>query len=416
MLNKGLIISFTSVICLLVVGVSFTNGYNKVSVSKRHITSMASPMQFFTGGFPFFETDKESNRKFRRTIFTKTDWMNHRSSSRYFRELKKMPQSIVLRGLASQAFAVGLFATVIVIYNILIETKILSHFPLLSLPSLPFSLTSSALSLLLVFRTNAAYSRWKDARIAWGMVSARSYDLIRQTVSWIKRDDLRMSIVQYTSAYSRCLKWELTHKGSEINLIDELSGILEKSEIDKILTSRYRSQWVLTKITDLLGLSDIPPNVMTHMDRGMCEISSASSTCDRIYSTPIPLVYTRHTARFLLIWLLTVPVALYHEFSFNQKWMVPIIAFLNSIFLFGIEELGVQIEEPFSILPLSNICLDIQRVGEEALNQVNLSWRQKTSIPQKRDFAVDGRNITGFGTVKSDVETIGDFNSTAQHQ
>jgi predicted membrane chloride channel (bestrophin family) len=330
-----------------------------------------------------------------------------------------MPKSLVLRGLASQAFSVGLFAAGIVVYNMLVEIKILSHFPLLSLPALPFSLTSSALSLLLVFRTNAAYSRWKGARIAWGIISARSYDLIRQTASWIKRDDLRVSIVQFASAYSRCLKWELTHKGNEKNFVDDLSGILTKNEIDKISSSRYRSQRILTMITELLGLSDMPPNVLTHIDRGVCEITSAASTCDRIYSTPIPLVYTRHTARFLLIWLLTVPVALYHEFSFNQKWMVPIIAFLNSIFLFGIEELGVQIEEPFSILPLANICLDIQRVGEEALNLANWPRKQTESVAAAAvtnlDFDVNARNVTSFGLLKSDYEiVVGDFNSTIQ--
>jgi predicted membrane chloride channel (bestrophin family) len=225
--------------------------------------------------------------------------------------------------------------------------------------------------------------------------------------------------VQFASAYSRCLKWELTHKGNEKNFVDDLSGILTKNEIDKIASSRYRSQRILTMITELLGLSDMPPNVMTHIDRGVCEITSAASTCDRIYSTPIPLVYTRHTARFLLIWLLTVPVALYHEFSFNQKWMVPIIAFLNSIFLFGIEELGVQIEEPFSILPLANICLDIQRVGEEALNLA--SWPRKqeaaasSSSVTKLDFDVNARNVTSFGLLKSDHKSvIGDFNSTIQ--
>jgi predicted membrane chloride channel (bestrophin family) len=39
-----------------------------------------------------------------------------------------------------------------------------------------------ALSLLLVFRTNAAYSRWDEARKMMGMVLNRSRDLIRQVM------------------------------------------------------------------------------------------------------------------------------------------------------------------------------------------------------------------------------------------
>ncbi len=44
----------------------------------------------------------------------------------------------------------------------------------------PFSLTSFALSLLLVFRTNTSYARWQEARSIWGGVTNRSRDILRQ--------------------------------------------------------------------------------------------------------------------------------------------------------------------------------------------------------------------------------------------
>ena len=43
-----------------------------------------------------------------------------------------------------------------------------------------FNLTSFALSLLLVFRTNTSYSRWLYARKVWGGILNRSRDLVRQ--------------------------------------------------------------------------------------------------------------------------------------------------------------------------------------------------------------------------------------------
>ncbi len=42
------------------------------------------------------------------------------------------------------------------------------------------ALTSPALSLLLVFRTNASYERWDSARKMWGLVLNRSRDMVRQ--------------------------------------------------------------------------------------------------------------------------------------------------------------------------------------------------------------------------------------------
>lgn len=47
----------------------------------------------------------------------------------------------------------------------------------------PFNLTSFVLSLLLVFRTNASYGRWDNARKIWGAVTNRTRDLMRQVVS-----------------------------------------------------------------------------------------------------------------------------------------------------------------------------------------------------------------------------------------
>ena len=44
----------------------------------------------------------------------------------------------------------------------------------------PLSLTSFALSLLLVFRTNTSYGRWNEARVIWGGITNRSRDIVRQ--------------------------------------------------------------------------------------------------------------------------------------------------------------------------------------------------------------------------------------------
>ena len=46
-----------------------------------------------------------------------------------------------------------------------------------ALPGALHSLTAGSLSLLLVFRTNAAYDRWWEARKAWGLVLAASREL-----------------------------------------------------------------------------------------------------------------------------------------------------------------------------------------------------------------------------------------------
>ena len=77
--------------------------------------------------------------------------------------------------------------------------------------------------------------------------------------------------------------------------------------------------------------------------------------------TPIPLGYTRYSVRFLWIWLSLLPFALvrtFNDFGVNTWWadkpqpvLLLAMGFISFIFL-SIEDIAVQIEEPFAILPL----------------------------------------------------------------
>ena len=360
----------------------------------------------------FFYTDKETNRKYRRTVFNRYDWKQHRNSNRYFREVANMPNSLILRGLGIPTMIVTVFSWLIVCHNVLVERyglKLWPNWPILSFPSLPFTLLSSALGLLLVFRTNVAYARWKDGRISWSMVSARSLDLMRQCLMWMSDDRSKSRLVRYTVAFAKTMKWHLGHQGNDRRLQGDLEGVLTSKEIEQLLASRGRVQWTMMKIGEEIRESKLVPNLQSHIDKGVCEMTSAFFTCDRIFTTPIPLMYTRHTARFLLMWLLTTPMSLYHEFRRTEKvaipFVIPIISFFSAIFLFGIEELGVQIEEPFSILPLANICNNIQYTGEEFLDNANIAWIHADDKGDKSD-AVDAVNSNSPSIDNASLPTV----------
>jgi predicted membrane chloride channel (bestrophin family) len=78
--------------------------------------------------------------------------------------------------------------------------------------------------------------------------------------------------------------------------------------------------------------------------------------CERIFKSPIPLVYTRHTSRYVGFWLGLLPLAIWSaDSSWNHLATVP-AAGMISFLLLGIEELGLQIEEPFGILPIEAFC------------------------------------------------------------
>ena len=80
-----------------------------------------------------------------------------------------------------------------------------------------FGLTSFALSLLLVFRTNSSYERWDSARKVWGMVLNRSRDLVRQGLAYISPEQapLRAMLCRWVPAFSKALMCHL-RKGQDL--------------------------------------------------------------------------------------------------------------------------------------------------------------------------------------------------------
>lgn len=81
-----------------------------------------------------------------------------------------------------------------------------------------------------------------------------------------------------------------------------------------------------------------------------------------MFKTPIPLSYTRLTSRFLVLYHLFLPFALWDALN----WLtIPVIIIHTAIF-FCIEEVGVLIENPFPVL-----ALDV--IAQSARNNVAVS-------------------------------------------
>ena len=102
------------------------------------------------------------------------DWVRHRSSERFFRNVQSIGSSGISQSLRKEVTFVTMAAVFVVAINMLLvsyqDFDGVSHVGALansnirsvSLPALPFSIASPALSLLLVFRTNTGYSRWNE--------------------------------------------------------------------------------------------------------------------------------------------------------------------------------------------------------------------------------------------------------------
>lgn len=102
----------------------------------------------------------------------------------------------------------------------------------------PLTITSFALSLLLVFRTNSSYGRFAEARSIWGMVLNRSRDVARQSVSFFPTAqwDAKATFVRWTIAFSKCL---LIHLRPHLCLRDEVADVLGREELQILLAAEH---------------------------------------------------------------------------------------------------------------------------------------------------------------------------------
>ena len=342
----------------------------------------------------------EQVRKHRRTLYKdETDWLRHRSSDRFARNLWTIAQSGVANKLRKELTAISIVSVLTVTWNALLAKgytdfeglyhqpfvlDIVGHaMPLLSLPPPLFSLTTSALGLLLVFRTNASYSRWLDGRKSWGSIVNNSRNIVRMATAWsleltLKEESLNVEesdakLERVTIAvwlFARSLQRHLHGKYEDDKaFIQNLREKLPTDLANGLIQARHKPTRALLELS--CAVDDLPMDYLKRIEieKAVMELCNASGSCERIYSSPVPLLYTQHTARFLALWLLFLPLGLYPEFSdaWNHVAMIP-SALLISYFLFGIEELSIQLEEPFSILPLGEIVENIQLVAQEHLD------------------------------------------------
>ena len=210
-----------------------------------------------------------------------------------------------------------------------------------------------------VFRTNSAYQRWDEARKNWGMNINHTRDLVRMGNAFFDRTDVsdeerkkdleRLSLC--TWAFVRAMKRHLSPESEdEEDFKRELKERLPQAQADAIIAAAHRPNRALYDLS--MAIENLPMHFMrkNEMHKALTIFEDNLGSSERLLTSPVPLFYNRHVARFLAFWLFLLPFALYDAFgsTWNHVGMIPATAVI-SLFLFGIEELATQMEEPFTI-------------------------------------------------------------------
>lgn len=116
--------------------------------------------------------------------------------------------------------------------------------------------------------------------------------------------------------------------------------------------------------------------VRVSMEEDITTLVDVMGACERIVKTPVPLAYSRHTSRFLSVYAFTLPLILVDK----EGLMVVFSVLMITWALFGIEEIGHMIEDPFTpksfSLPLRDYAVTIHTSLEvtHQLKNKGSSW------------------------------------------
>ena len=305
-------------------------------------------------------------------VFDQASWERHREPARYFRAVFGFYSSTVLRRVVLPCMLPVACAI----------ASCLVNFPATAATQLPFSVGGSLISLLLVFRTNSGYGRYVEGRILWGTMLNTLRDMARIAASYSTSDATVRKLATRIICLAECFSWLLKdhlRKGRNVGfgkfalpedhdspaprVLEALEPMGEDGLCDaKLLLAdgAHGPLVCMLLLTDavksFIKLAEMPLEASTELQKAITVLGGVLGGSERILKTPIPLSYTRHTSRTLFMFLCLLPLTLRPVMGWS---CVPAI-FLLSYALVGVDEIGVEVEEPFATLPLTSICRSVR--------------------------------------------------------
>lgn len=231
----------------------------------------------------------------------------------------------------------------------------------------PHEVAGVLLGLILVLRTNAGYDRWWEARKLWGGIVNQSRNLAIGALAYGPDDRAwRDQVVRWTAAFSHAARASLRGERD----VPELVALLGPEQAAAVFSARHMPSYVMRRVASLLegacrsGAMD--RFAFLQLDRERCVLIDHIGACERILKTPLAQVYAIKIRRFIVLFLATLPFALLHKFE--NGLLVPLVTMLVAYPVLGLDQIGVELQNPFSVRSLSHLPLgDISRTIEQDL-------------------------------------------------
>ncbi len=271
----------------------------------------------------------------------------------FWREAVALRGAATLRVLPSVLVFGAIAACVILANRLLLRTVGIE----LAIEVAPHEVAVALLGLLLVLRTNTGYDRWWEARKLWGGIVNQSRTLAVDAIAYGPDDpDWRDQIVRWTAAFSHACRASLRNERG----VPELVRLLGEPAAIDVMAADHMPLYISRRIAAVLregcDRGGMDRFAFLQADRERATLIDHLGGCERILRTPLARVYSINVRRFILLYVMTLPFALLHKFG--NEWLTPLAQMLITYPILALDQIGVELQNPFSRKSLSHLPLD----------------------------------------------------------
>ncbi len=242
-------------------------------------------------------------------------------------------------------------------YSVLVKLAFFIE-PKIGLEIAPFEYSGVALGMLLVFRLNAGHDRWWEARKLWGGIVNQSRNLGLQCWAYSKADlEWKKQFLRWLILFPHVARCSLRGQRDP----EKFGRLVGAVEARKLVEANHMPSYVSRHLMNLLKSASDAGTISGYeflsMEKERSLLIDYVGACERILRTPMPLVIAIEARRFILAFLALLPFALAPEVG----WLTPLVTVLVAHPLFCLDQIGIELQNPFhqenlSHLPIGEIC------------------------------------------------------------
>lgn len=234
----------------------------------------------------------------------------------------------------------------------------------------PFTILGIALSIFLVFRNNACYDRWWEARKEWGEIGVKIRSLALSTDMLLGFEHSeRRKILRLVVAFSHALRGAV--RGEDVK--EDLLKTIDEKHVVAALASKNHANYFLREtghiIRDLHQAGQLDSVEVQILNEHLTDLNHAQTAIERIANTPLPFAYSMFVYRVAFFYCYFLPFSLVTSLG----WFTPLFTAIVTYTFMGLDILSGELEHPFTrkqnALPLDALCRYNEITIAEALDE-----------------------------------------------